>query len=104
MSKAAQNMMGKLLSIDLKPKGIPVANIHPGFIKTSMTEKFSEMYEKYGAIEPSKAAPGIIEAVKRATLENTGKFVAPQGTASLGFGLEGLENPESVGPFDELPW
>lgn len=104
MSKAAQNMMGKILSIDLKPKGIAIVNIHPGFIKTSMTESFSETYEKYGAIEPAKAAPGILEAVQRLTLETTGQFVAPQGTDSLGFGLEGLENPEEVGHFGQLPW
>lgn len=104
MSKAAQNMMGKILSIDLKPKGIALVNIHPGFIKTSMTESFSELYDKYGAIEAAEAAPGIIEAVQRLKLENTGQFVAPQGTDSLGFGLEGLENPESVGHFGELPW
>lgn len=104
MSKAAQNMMGKILSIDLKPKGIAIVNIHPGFIKTSMTENFSEMYEKYGAIEAAEAAPGIIEAVQRLTLEDTGKFIAPQGTDSLGFGLEGLENPKEVGHFGELPW
>lgn len=104
MSKAAQNMMGKILSIDLKPKRIALVNIHPGFIKTSMTENFSELYEKYGAIEAVDAAPGILEAVQRLTLENTGQFVAPQGTDSLGFGLEGLENPEAVGHFGELPW
>ena len=105
MSKCAQNMMGKLMAFDLKPKGIPVVNIHPGFIKTSMTEAFGqEMYDKYGAIEPSKAAPGIIQAVQRATLEHTGAFVAPQGTDSLGFGVEGLEHPEKVGHFDQLPW
>ena len=104
MSKAAQNMMGRLLAIDLKQKDIPVVNIHPGFLKTSMTESFSEAYEKYGAIEPSEAAPGIIEAVQRLTLDTTGRFVAPQGTESLGFGLEGLEDPESVGKFGDLPW
>lgn len=104
MSKAAQNMMGRLLAIDLKPKGIPVVNIHPGFLKTSMTESFSEAYDKYGAIDASEAAPGIIEAVQRVTLEKTGRFVAPQGTESLGFGLEGLEDPDAVGKFGDLPW
>ena len=30
MSKCAQNMMGKILAIDIHPKGIPLVMIHPG--------------------------------------------------------------------------
>lgn len=104
MSKAAQNMMGKILAIDLKPKGIPVVCLHPGFIKTSMTEDFAEAYDKYNAVGPEVAAPRILEAVCKLTLENTGRFVAPMGTESLGFGVLGLDNPDELKPFSELPW
>lgn len=38
------------------------------------------------------------------TLETTGKFIAPQGSKSLGLGVYALEDPESYGPFCELPW
>ena len=31
-SKAAENMVGKLLSLDLKAKGIAVGTVHPGFM------------------------------------------------------------------------
>jgi len=37
-SKAASNMVGKLLSLDLKDKGIIVCNVHPGFMRTEMTK------------------------------------------------------------------
>ena len=37
-SKSALNMVGKLLSLDLKDKGIVVAIVHPGFMRTEMTK------------------------------------------------------------------
>jgi NAD(P)-dependent dehydrogenase (short-subunit alcohol dehydrogenase family) len=37
-SKAALNMVGKLLSLDLKEKGIIVSIVHPGFMRTEMTK------------------------------------------------------------------
>lgn len=37
-SKAASNMVGKLLSLDLKPQGIAVGLVHPGFMRTEMTK------------------------------------------------------------------
>lgn len=36
-SKAALNMVGKLLSLDLKEKGVVVSVVHPGFMRTEMT-------------------------------------------------------------------
>ena len=37
-SKAALNMVGKLLSLDLKEKGVIVSIVHPGFMRTEMTK------------------------------------------------------------------
>lgn len=37
-SKAALNMVGKLLSLDLKDKGVAVGLVHPGFMRTEMTK------------------------------------------------------------------
>lgn len=37
-SKSALNMVGKLLSLDLKDKGIAVGLVHPGFMRTEMTK------------------------------------------------------------------
>lgn len=44
-SKAALNMVGKLLSLDLKPKGIAVGLVHPGFMRTEMTKSVG--FDKY---------------------------------------------------------
>lgn len=49
-SKAALNMVGKLLSLDLKDKGIAVGLVHPGFMRTDMTKSvgFDKYYEAGG--------------------------------------------------------
>jgi NAD(P)-dependent dehydrogenase (short-subunit alcohol dehydrogenase family) len=44
-SKAALNMVGKLLSLDLKAKGIAVGLVHPGFMRTEMTKSVG--FDKY---------------------------------------------------------
>jgi NAD(P)-dependent dehydrogenase (short-subunit alcohol dehydrogenase family) len=36
-SKSALNMVGKLLSLDLREKGVVVSIVHPGFMRTEMT-------------------------------------------------------------------
>lgn len=37
-SKAALNMAGKLLSLDMKESGVVVSIVHPGFMRTEMTK------------------------------------------------------------------
>lgn len=37
-SKAALNMAGKLLSLDLRDAGVVVSMVHPGFMRTEMTK------------------------------------------------------------------
>lgn len=37
-SKAALNMAGRLLSLDLKGAGVVVSIVHPGFMRTEMTK------------------------------------------------------------------
>lgn len=36
MSKAALNMAGKSLAVDLRARGVAVAILHPGMVKTDM--------------------------------------------------------------------
>ena len=67
MSKTAVNAAGKSLSIDLKPKGVAVGLLHPGFVKTGMTEG-------NGLITAAESATCIIEAVERISIGNTGQF------------------------------
>lgn len=44
-SKSALNMVGKLLSLDLKEKGVIISIVHPGFMRTDMTKGVG--YDKY---------------------------------------------------------
>lgn len=37
-SKAALNMVGKLLSLDLKDAGVVISIVHPGFMRSDMTK------------------------------------------------------------------
>jgi NAD(P)-dependent dehydrogenase (short-subunit alcohol dehydrogenase family) len=67
MSKAAVNAAGKSLAMDLKPRGIPVALLHPGFVRTDMTGH-------NGMVDPPEAAAGLLARLDALVLENTGTF------------------------------
>ncbi len=68
MSKVALCMAGKSLSIDLKPKNIAVAILHPGLVKTRMTN-FTP-----NGITPEQSVKGLIARIDELNLENTGTF------------------------------
>ncbi len=67
MSKAALNAGGKSLAIDLKPRGVSVAILHPGFVQT-------DMVGGAGDISPAEAAAGLISRIDELNLENSGTF------------------------------
>lgn len=75
MSKAAENMMGMLLSQEFKEHGIPVSILHPGFNKTDMTRKYSHIWEIEGAVDSATGAKRVIHEIGLMTLSNTGSFV-----------------------------
>ncbi|BDA73017.1 short-chain dehydrogenase/reductase (SDR) superfamily protein [Rivularia sp. IAM M-261] len=66
MSKVAVSMAGKSLSIDLKPKGIAVAILHPGLVQTRMTG--------FSGITTSESVQGLIKRIDELNLDNTGTF------------------------------
>lgn len=67
-SKAALNMVGKLLSLDLKDKGISVAIVHPGFMRTEMTKGVG--FDKYwGRFFPPRLPYLSIIQLRRAILK-----------------------------------
>lgn len=104
MSKCAQNMMGKILAIDLKPKGVALVSIHPGFLRTEMTKHYAQFYEEFGAVTPDQAVEPILSAVNQLKLDDIpGKFVAPMGSKGLGLGVNALPG-SYLEPFGELPW
>ncbi|GAV99641.1 short chain dehydrogenase reductase family superfamily [Lentinula edodes] len=81
-SKAAANMVGKLLSNDLYDKQVTVGLIHPGFMKTDMTKGvgYDEFYDSGGAVEPSEAAETTVEFImKKLSHDLSGTFYAPRG-------------------------
>ncbi|OUR72381.1 short-chain dehydrogenase [Methylophaga sp. 41_12_T18] len=67
MSKAALNAAGKSLSIDLKPQGIAVGILHPGWVRTDMTGHG-------GLIDTDESVDGLLKRMDELNLENSGTF------------------------------
>lgn len=67
MSKAALNMAGKSLAIDLRPAEVAVAILHPGMVKT-------DMVGDAGQVEPEDAARGLLARIDELTLNTSGGF------------------------------
>ena len=69
-SKAAVNMIRVNLSRDLAPRGIAVGILHPGYVRTQMTEG-------RGEIEPEQAAKGLLARIEELDLASTGPILLP---------------------------
>lgn len=67
MSKAAVNIAGVSLARDLRPRGIAVAILHPGYVRTGMTQG-------RGDVGPEQAAAGLLARIRDLTLDNSGGF------------------------------
>lgn len=72
MSKAALNMAGRSLAIDLEDRGVAVVLLHPGWVRTDMTGGT-------GQIDVDEAAAGLIRRLDELTLEDSGSFVHQNG-------------------------
>lgn len=70
MSKAALNMLGKNLSIDLKERGIAVGIYSPGQVDTDMLR---DLGITTGS-NPLEAARNLINLIERLSLSNTGTY------------------------------
>ena len=71
MSKAAVNMAGKSLSLDLEGRGIAVALLHPGMVSTDMTGG--------RGIPVQESANGLIRRMDELDMSDTGSFWHAQG-------------------------
>lgn len=107
-SKAALNMVGKLLSLDLKDQGTITSIVHPGFMRTEMTKGvgFDKFWDDGGgetssqepakhevmrllmrvdvlAVTPDEAATSLIEWTDKLDISKTGQYWAPRGPGEL---------------------
>jgi NAD(P)-dependent dehydrogenase (short-subunit alcohol dehydrogenase family) len=67
MSKSALNSAGKSLAIDLKNQNKAVFLLHPGWVKTDMTEHT-------GHLNTKESAQGLIKIMQEKTIKDTGTF------------------------------
>lgn len=71
MSKAAVNIAGKSLSVDLLEDGVGVFLMHPGWVATDMTEGTG--------IDVEQSAAGLIKTMSGLDISQTGTFWHQEG-------------------------
>mgnify|MGYP001818308624 CR=1 FL=1 len=67
MSKAAVNMAGRSLARDLEKNGVAVAILHPGFVRTDMTDR-------QGLVDAPESAAGLMARIDQLSMESSGSF------------------------------
>jgi NAD(P)-dependent dehydrogenase (short-subunit alcohol dehydrogenase family) len=66
MSKAALSMAGKSLAEDLKSHNIAVGILHPGMVRTRMTD--------FSGITTAESVQGLLQRIAELNLDNSGTF------------------------------
>ena len=74
-SKAALNMVMRSLALDLKPQGITVGIVSPGFVRTDFTKGIDLPM----MITPEQSATAVIKVIDGYDLTMSGKFVRHTG-------------------------
>jgi len=72
MSKAALNAGARSLALDLEPRGIAVAILHPGYVRTDMTGG-------RGLLDPPESAAMLIARIDELALARSGGFRPANG-------------------------
>ncbi len=73
ITKAGLNAAGQSLAVDLKPRGIAVGIMHPGFVRTDMTRQ-------QGHITPDEAAERLVARMDELDLATSGTFRHSDGS------------------------
>ena len=66
-AKAALNRLMRSVSVDLKPRGVMVALIHPGWVQTDMGGPHAQ-------VSPADSVNGIRSVTEHLSMETTGDF------------------------------
>ncbi len=72
VSKAAVNKLMRGLAAELKPQGIPVLIVHPGWVKTEMGGDGAQL-------KPEESAAQLLKLIDKFDLASTGRFLAWNG-------------------------
>lgn len=72
-SKAAVNAIGRSLAVDLKPSGVAVFLLHPGYVAT-------DMVGGTGDVTPEQAAAQLVERMDQLGLNQSGTFWHANGS------------------------
>lgn len=72
-SKAALNMLGKTLALDLARRGITVVSISPGWVRT-------DMGGNHAPLSPETSIRGVRKVIDGLSLEKSGKFFNHDGS------------------------
>lgn len=76
-SKAAVNSVGKSMAVDLKERGVVVALLHPGFVRTNLAGPGVEPHPE--SVEPEEAAGKLWRVMSGVGMEESGKFWHREG-------------------------
>jgi NAD(P)-dependent dehydrogenase (short-subunit alcohol dehydrogenase family) len=72
VSKQAVNRLMRGLATELKPQGVPVLIVHPGWVKTDMGGEGAQL-------SPEQSAAQLLKLIDKFDIASTGKFLAWNG-------------------------